>query len=80
MLIAYEPNTDVLTVTVNSAPVVQSQPQGAATVGFDAAGAVVSIAVASASTVLFEHGGQVQVTLPQVETVVVTERVIETNG
>lgn len=77
MLIAYEPNSDVLTVTVASSPVVQSQLQGAASVGYNSLGDVVSVTVANASTVLFENGGQVQVELPPVETVVVTETVVE---
>jgi uncharacterized protein YuzE len=65
MLISYDPNTDVLNITLRPAPVAQTQPQGGATVGFDALGEVVSIAVADASTRLWERGGQVQVLLPE---------------
>ena len=61
MLIAYEPNSDVLTITLHAAPVAQSQVQGTVTVGFDAAGTPVSIAIPNASTLLWENGGQVQV-------------------
>ena len=87
MLISYEPNSDVLTIAVHAAPVAQTQMQGGATVGFDAAGGVVSVVVANASTVLWEHGGQVQIMLPQVQQVVaqavpvaapVTTTVVET--
>ncbi len=71
MLIAYEPNGDVLTITVAAAPPAQTQMQGAVSVGFDATGNVVSVAVPNASSVLWEHGGQVAVMLPQVAPVVV---------
>jgi YD repeat-containing protein len=64
MLISYEPNSDVLTLTFNAAPVAQTQPQGASTVAFDALGQVVSITISNASSTLWEHGGQVQVLLP----------------
>lgn len=64
MLISYEPNSDVLSITFKAAPAVQSQSQGGATVGFDALGAVVSVSVAEASTLLWERGGQVNVLLP----------------
>ncbi len=80
MLISYEPNTDVLTITTQAAPVAQTQMQGTVSVGFDAAGALVSVVIPSASTVLWEHGGQVNVMLPQtppatiVETTTVVER------
>lgn len=70
MLISYEPNTDILTIAVQAAPVAQTQMQGAANVGFDAMGNIVSVVVADASTVLWEHGGQVQIALPQVVQVV----------
>jgi YD repeat-containing protein len=65
MLISYEPNSDVLTLTFNAAPVAQTQPQGTATVSFDALGQVVAVTIPSASTTLWEHGGQVQVLLPE---------------
>jgi len=76
MLISYEPNSDVLSITFQATPVAQTQVQGTVTVGFDAAGAVTSIAIPDASTVLWEHGGQVNVMLPEVQTVV-TQRVVE---
>lgn len=78
MLIAYEPNSDILTITLEAAPVAQNQLQGGCTVGFDAMGRAVSVAIADASTVLWEHGGQVQIALPAaatiVETTIVTEK------
>ena len=73
MLIAYEPNSDVLTITFTAGVAVQSQAQGLATVHFDANGAVSSIVVPNASTVLFENGGQIDVALPTPQKVVVTE-------
>jgi len=76
MLISYEPNSDVLNITLQAAPVAQTQVQGTVTVGFDAAGAVTSIAIPDASSVLWERGGQVNVMLPEVQTVV-TQRVVE---
>jgi uncharacterized protein YuzE len=76
MLISYEPNSDILHITLQSAPSAQTQVQGTVTVGFDAAGAVTSIAIPDASTVLWERGGQVNVMLPEVQTVV-TQRVVE---
>ncbi len=45
MLIAYEPNSDVLTITLAAGVATQSQAQGLATVNFDANGAVSSIVV-----------------------------------
>ena len=65
MLISYEPNSDVLTITFGAAPVAQTQPQGASTVSFDAAGQVVVVTIPNASSALWENGGQVQVLLPQ---------------
>jgi len=65
MLISYEPNSDVLNITFKAAPVAQSQAQGGAIVGFDALGEVVSIEIADASTALWEHGGQINVLLPE---------------
>ena len=65
MLISYEPNSDVLTITFGAAPVAQIQPQGTATVSFDALGQVVAVTIPNASTTLWEQGGQVQVLLPQ---------------
>jgi hypothetical protein len=77
MLISYEPMSDVLSITFSATPVAQSQLQGTVTVGFDAAGSAVSVAVPEASTLLWEKGGQINVMLPQKETVVVTEQVVE---
>jgi uncharacterized protein YuzE len=83
MLIAYEPMSDVLSITIQAAPVAQSQLQGTVSVGFDAAGHVVSISIPEASSVLWEHGGQVNVMLPQAApaatatTVVETTRIVE---
>ncbi len=65
MLISYEPNTDVLTLTFGAAPIAQTQPQGASMVAFDALGQVVSVTIPNASSALWENGGQVQVLLPQ---------------
>lgn len=82
MLIAYEPNSDVLTITMKATPVAQSQMQGTLTVGFDAAGGLVSVTIPEASSLLWEHGGQVSVMLPAAPaatatTVVETTRVVE---
>ena len=77
MLISYEPNSDILTVTLEAAPVAQNQLQGNCTVGFDATGRAVSVAIADASTLLWERGGQVQIALPEVATVVETTIVTE---
>lgn len=73
MTISYEPMSDVLTITIEAAPVAQTQMQGLASIGFDAAGAPVSIAIPQASTLLWEHGGQVSVMLPQATQTVVTQ-------
>ncbi len=73
MLITYEPNNDVLTITLAAGVAVQSQVQGMATVNFDANGAVSAIVVPNASTVLWENGGQIDVALPTPQKVVVTE-------
>ncbi|MBV9470618.1 MAG: DUF2283 domain-containing protein [Abitibacteriaceae bacterium] len=79
MLISYEPNSDVLTITLQAAPAAQTQMQGTVTVGFDAGGNVVSAAIPNASSVLWENGGQVNVMLPTpaATTVVETTRVVE---
>ena len=80
MLIAYEPNSDILTITVQAGAVAQTQMQGTVTVGFDAAGNVLSCAVPDASSVLWEKGGQVNIMLPTptpTATVVETTRVVE---
>jgi YD repeat-containing protein len=66
ILISHEPNADTLTITFTAAPVAQVQPQGTATVSFDAVGQVVAITIADASSVLWQNGGQVQVLLPGV--------------
>jgi hypothetical protein len=42
MTISYEPMSDVLTITMQAAPVASTQVQGTVTVGFDAAGTVTS--------------------------------------
>ena len=73
MTISYEPMSDVLTITIEAAPVAQSQLQGTVSVGFDAAGAPVSVAIPQASTLLWEHGGQVSVMLPPATQTVVTQ-------
>ena len=73
MLISYEPVGDVLTVTLSTGVPVQAQMQGLTKVNYDAAGAVSSVEVPNASTVLWENGGQVTIALPQTEQVVVTE-------
>jgi uncharacterized protein YuzE len=80
MLIAYEPMSDVLSITLQAAPVAQTQLQGTVNVGFDAAGHVVSVSIPDASSVLWEKGGQVNVMMPQAApatTVVETTRVVE---
>jgi uncharacterized protein YuzE len=82
MLISYEPMSDVLSLTIQAAPVAQTQLQGTVSVGFDAAGNVVSVSIPDASSVLWEHGGQVNVMLPTAApatatTVVETTRVVE---
>ena len=73
MLISYEPVSDILTITVSAGVPVQAQMQGVAKVSFDAGGAVSSVEVPNASTILFENGGQVSIALPQTQKVVVTE-------
>ena len=77
MLISYEPNSDILTITLEAAPIAQNQLQGNCTVGFDANGRAVSVAIADASTLLWERGGQVQIALPEVATIVETTIVTE---
>jgi len=65
MLISYEPLSDVLSITLKAAPAAQTQVQGTVQVGFDATGAVVSVAIPEASSLLWEHGGQVNVMVPE---------------
>ena len=82
MLISYEPQSDVLSITLQGAPAAQSQVQGTITVGFDAAGHAVSVAIPEASSLLWEKGGQDNVMLPTpapatTATVVETTRVVE---
>jgi hypothetical protein len=86
MLIAYDPMTDVLSITLQAAPAAQTQQQGTIAVSLDPAGAPVSVAVPNASTILWENGGQVNVLLPEAQTVVtettvsqpvVTQQVVE---
>jgi hypothetical protein len=51
--------------------------QGTVSVGYDAAGSAVSVSIPEASSLLWEKGGQVNVLLPEKQTVVVTEQVVE---
>lgn len=78
MLISYEPNSDVLAITLQAAPVAQSQVQGTVSVGFDATGQPVSISIPNASTMLWEHGGQISVMLPTPAPIPVATTVVET--
>ncbi len=73
MIVSYEPMGDVLTITLEAAPVAQTQMQGTVSVGFDANGAPVSVAIPQASSLLWEHGGQVSVMMPQTTQTVVTQ-------
>jgi uncharacterized protein YuzE len=75
MLISYEPNSDVLTITIGAGAVAQQQVQGTTTVNYDATGAPLSVAIPEASSLLWEHGGQVNVVLPQAR---VVAQVVET--
>ena len=79
MLVSYEPMSDVLSITFSSAAVAQTQVQGTVRVSYDAAGGVVSVSIPSASSVLWENGGQVNVISPvsAPTTVVETTRVVE---
>jgi uncharacterized protein YuzE len=80
MLISYDPMSDVLSITMQGAPVAQTQTQGTVGVGFDAANQVVSVSIPNASTALWENGGQINVMLPvaaPAATVVETTRVVE---
>lgn len=76
MLISHDPMADVLSITLDSAPAAQTQLQGTVSVGFNAAGGVVSVSIPNASSVLWENGGQVNVMLPQA-TPTVVETVVE---
>lgn len=76
MLISYDPMSDVLSITMQGAPVAQTQTQGTVAVGFDATGAAVSVSIPNASTALWENGGQVSVMLPQAAPTVV-ETIVE---
>ena len=80
MLISYEPLSDILSITFQAAPVAQSQMQGTVNVGFDAAGSVVSVSIPEASSLLWKNGGQVNVMMPEKQTVVVTEQVVQTQS
>jgi len=75
MLIAYDPMNDVLSITLQAAPAVQTQQQGTVNIGFDAAGEAVAVSISEASTLLWENGGQVSVLLPE-KTTVVTETTV----
>lgn len=78
MLISYEPNSDILTITMNAGAPASTQVQGTVTVSFDAAGAPLSVSVPDASSLLWENGGQVNVMLPQQATTVVeTTQVVQ---
>ena len=80
MLISYEPNSDILTITMQAGPVAQSQMQGTVSVGFDATGSVVSVSIPDASSVLWERGGQVNIMTPVPQPTVVettTTRIVE---
>lgn len=76
MLIAYDPMSDVLSITLQAAPAAQTQTQGTISVSLDAAGAPVSISIPEASSALWEKGGQLNVMLPQPTATVVTETVV----
>ena len=76
MLISYDPMSDVLSITMQAAPVAQTQTQGTVSVSFDASGAPVSVSIPNASTALWENGGQVDVLLPQAAPAIV-ETVVE---
>ena len=77
MLISYEPMSDVLSITFSAAPVAQSQVQGTVAVSYDATGSAVAVSIPEASSLLWEKGGQVNVLLPEKQTVVVTEQVVD---
>ena len=81
MLISYDPMSDILTLSLASAPMAQTQVQGTVTVNFDATGGVVSVVIPNASSALWENGGQINVMLPvaapATTTVVETTRVVE---
>jgi uncharacterized protein YuzE len=80
MLIAYDPMSDVLSITLQAAPAAQTQTQGTIAVGLDAAGAPVSVSIPEASSALWENGGQLNVTLPEPSATVVTETVVSQPG
>lgn len=71
MLISYEPMSDVLSITLEAAPVAQTQQQGTVLVSFDATARPVAVAIPNASSLLWEHGGQISVMLPQTAPVAV---------
>lgn len=78
MLISYEPNSDILTITMGAGAPASTQVQGTVTVSFDAAGAPLSVSVPDASSLLWENGGQVSVMMPQQATTVVeTTQVVQ---
>ena len=80
MLIAYDPMTDVLSITLQAAPAAQTQVQGTISVGFDAAGAPVSVAIPEASSALWQNGGQLNVLLPEPAATVVTQTTVSQPG
>lgn len=79
MLIAYDPMSDILSITLQAAPAAQTQQQGTVTVGFDAAGEPVSVSIPEASTRLWKDGGQISVSLPE-KTTVVTQTTVAQPG
>ncbi len=80
MLIAYDPMSDVLSITLQAAPAAQTQVQGTITVGFDATGAPVSVSIPEASSALWENGGQLNVLLPEPAATVITETTVSQPG
>ena len=78
MLISYEPNSDILTITMGAGAPATTQVQGTINVSFDAAGAPLSVSIPEASSLLWERGGQVSVMMPQQATTVVeTTQVVQ---
>lgn len=77
MLVSYDPMSDVLSITLGAAPIAATQMQGTVRAGFDAAGSLVSIAIPEASSVLWEHGGQVNIAAPEPVATIVHEHIVE---
>jgi hypothetical protein len=72
--------SDVLSITLHAAPATQTQTQGTIVVGFDAAGAPVSVSIPEASSALWENGGQLNVALPEPAATVVTQTTVSQPG